>query len=322
MKKILRIIFLLTTTGGIILFLLFFYNTKIIESNDSVLNAPSTTKFIDIGNEKIAYSEINNQASTTVVFVGGLSAWNGTWERTIRELNNKKNSFNYIAVDLPPFGYSIPSPDKNYFRDTQAERIEKFIKNKKINHVILIAHSYGAGPGTEYALRNQEKIKKLILIDGVLNVDEVKTINNRSLVQANFLRNLLIGVLVHNDTFTLSRLKTFVYITDHVDNALLDIYTRSFDTKNTTERLSGWFRDYTNDPLTYKSNFSTNYKNFSVPVRLIWGDKDTITPIDGTKILLDTVSDIRLITLNGVGHIPMIENHTLFDAALLDALNK
>lgn len=322
MKKILRIVFWLITTGIVVLFSLFFYNTRIVESNDPVSTAPSTTKFIDIGNEKIAYSEIENHASTTVVFVGGLSAWNGTWERTIRELNNKKNDFNYIAIDLPPFGYSIPSPEKNYFRDTQAERIVKFIESKKINRVIFVAHSYGAGPGTEYALRNQEKIQKLVLIDGVLNIDKTKTVDEYSLAQVDFLRNILVGILIHNDTFALSRLKTFVYITDHVDHTLLDLYTRSFDTKNTTERLSGWFRDYMNDPLTYKSNFSASYKNFSVPVRLIWGDKDTITPIDGTKILLDTVSDIRLITLNGVGHIPMIENHTLFDAALLDALNK
>lgn len=322
MKKILRIVFFLITIGVVILFTLFFYNTKIIESRDPVSTASSTTKFIDIGSEKIAYSEINNQASTTVVFVGGLSAWNGTWERTIRELDSKKNDLNYIAIDLPPFGYSISSPDKNYFRDTQAERIAKFIENKKINRVILIAHSYGAGPGTEYALRNQEKIQRLVLVDGVLNIDENKAVDKYNLVQVDFLRNLLVGVLIHNDTFALSRLKAFVYITDRIDRTLLGIYTRSFNTKNTTKRLSKWLRDYTNDPLTHKSNFSKNYKNFSVPVRLIWGDKDTITPIGGTKILLDTVPDIKLITLNGVGHIPMIENPAVFDAALLDALNK
>lgn len=133
---------------------------------------------------------------------------------------------------------------------------------------------------------------------------------------------MTIGALIHSDSFALSRLKTFVYITYHVDHALLDIYTRYMDTKNTTKRLSAWLGDYVNDPLNYQSNSSTNYKKLSIPVRLIWGDRDTITPIEGTNMLLDTVPIIRLTTLKDVGHIPMIENYELFDAALLDAVSE
>lgn len=77
-----------------------------------------------------------------------------------------------------------------------------------------------------------------------------------------------------------------------------------------------------NDPLNYLSNSSSNYAQLTVPVRLIWGDKDTVTPIDGTEILLQTVPNIEIQTLVGVGHIPMIENYALFDEALLGALRK
>ena len=75
-----------------------------------------------------------------------------------------------------------------------------------------------------------------------------------------------------------------------------------------------------NDPLRYTSNSSVSYKKLTVPVRLIWGEKDTLTPLEGTKILLDTVPDIRLSTLTNVGHIPMIEDYAQFDKALLNAL--
>lgn len=321
-KKILRALLTLIALLVALSLLLFVYNTRFIESKDPVLSAPATTKFIDIGGEKIAYSERDNNSSTTVIFIGGLSAWNGTWERVIQKLDTKRSDLNYIALDLPPFGYSIPDPNKQYFRNVQAERLASFIKNKNIGNVILVGHSYGAGPSTEYVLQNPGLVRKLILIDAVLNIDETKVISKYSPVQFGPLRTMLIGVLIHNDSFAISRLKTFVFISDHVDQELLDVYTRYFDTKNVTGRFSAWFSGYVNDPLNYKSNSSVNYKELAVPVRLIWGDKDTITPIEGTNILIKTVPYVTLKTLNGVGHIPMIENEELFDAALLDAVSK
>jgi pimeloyl-ACP methyl ester carboxylesterase len=298
------------------------YNTEFIERRDPGESAPERTKFIDIEGETLAYSEIDNRAPTTVVFVGGLSAWNGTWERTIVELNSKQKNYNYIALDLPPFGFSTPDQSKGYFRDVQAQRIAAFVKAKKMQRIVLVGHSYGGGPVTEYVLKNPAKVEKLILIDAVLNIDETKIIDTHSPAQFGFLRGLLIGILIHNDSFALSRLKSFVFVTDHIDKDLLAIYTKYFDTEGVTERLSQWFGDYLNDPLTYLSNASENYKNLTIPVRLIWGDKDTLTPLSGTEIILTTVPDIQLQTLQNVGHIPMIEDYELFDQALFRAFEK
>lgn len=315
---------ILSLVAGIILILvtIYIYNTSFIETEDPVSVAPVNTKFIDIGNEQIAYSEINNNSSTTIIFVGGLSAWNGTWERVIQSQNSETTEHNYIAIDLPPFGYSVPSEDRFFFRDTQAERLKQFIEKKEITNLILVGHSYGAGPVTEYVLNNPNKVQKLILISAVLNIDSPKTVGGFSPVQIDTLRNLLIGVLIHNDGFALSRLKKFVYVQEHMDQILLDTYTQYFNTNHTSRRLSTWLRDYTNDPLNYKSNYSENYKKLTLPVRLIWGDKDTVTPISGANILLDTVPDIQLTTLTNIGHIPMVEDYELFDETLLWAISK
>jgi pimeloyl-ACP methyl ester carboxylesterase len=81
-------------------------------------------------------------------------------------------------------------------------------------------------------------------------------------------------------------------------------------------------QDPVNDPLTYKSNHSENYKSLLIPVVLIWGDKDSITPINDTAIRLKTIPNVSLHTLTGTGHIPMVENHDQFDRALYEALIK
>lgn len=319
--KLLKFIGLIIVVVISLIVFFYIFNTVVLENNDPKSVALSSTKFIDIGGEEIAYSEVNNNSSTTVVFVGGLSSWHGVWEDVVTKINSKKDNLNYIVIDLPPFGYSIPEVNKNYFRDTQAKRIEAFIEAKDISNVILVGHSYGAGPIMEYAFNNQGLVEKLILIDAVLNIDENKVVTNEGLVQIDYLRNILIGVLVHNDTFALSRLKTFVYITDNVNQDLLNTYNRYFNTDGVGNRLSTWLRDYVNDPLNYQSNYSQNYRHLSFPVRLIWGDKDTLTPISDTEILLTNIPDCKLKTLPDVGHIPMIENIDLFNTALLEAID-
>ena len=299
---------------------IYLYNTVFVESKDPRASAPASTKFITAGSEDLAYREWDNKATTTVVFVGGLSAWSGTWERVIDAVDQVKGDVNYIAIDLPPFGYSIPVSNARYFRDVQAERIETFVKAKNIEHVVIVGHSYGAGPATEYALRNPDTVKRLVVVDGVLNIDEQKIVNSKGLIQADLIRTILLGTLVHNDSFAIARFKGFVTVTDAVNQDLLDVYTRYFETKRTTQRLSAWLKDYVNDPLVYKSNTSENYKTFLPPVRLIWGKKDTITPVSGAEKMLSILPNVKLDTLEGVGHIPMIENRELFNEALLEAL--
>jgi pimeloyl-ACP methyl ester carboxylesterase len=44
----------------------------------------------------------------------------------------------------------------------------------QLENVILVSHSYGAGPSTEYALRNTGKLIKLIVIDGALGINTQK----------------------------------------------------------------------------------------------------------------------------------------------------
>lgn len=301
----------------------YLYNVYFVESKSVSEMVPSSTRFIDIGDgEQIAYTEMNNRAAVTVIFVGGLSAWGGTWERTVKEMNARNTNLNYVVIDLPPFGYSVSSSKKNYFRDTQAERIERFINAKGIKAVILVGHSYGGGPITEYALTNSDLVKKLVLIDAVLNIDGPEKTPVTGIITFDRLREFVIGSLIHFDPFALSRLRSFVYITDNVTPELLDVYTNYFTRDGVTSKLSAWLEDYLNDPLTYASTESEAYRSLSFPVRLIWGNEDTLTPISDTDILLETIPDVELYTLTGVGHIPMIEDYKQFDEALAGAFYK
>ncbi len=319
-KKITKIILLVCLSVVVFIAGYYLYIRVVVESNLAELVAPTTTSFVEVDDEKLAYRLIDNKAETTVLFVGGLSGWVGTWERTMQSANTTNKNYNYLALDLPPFGYSVLDEKKGYFRDTQADRIQNLVNEMGLKQVVVVAHSYGAGPSAEYVLRGTPEVKKFIIIDGVLNIDEPKKVIGKGIVQLDYIRNPLIGILAHNQSFVQGRFETFVYIKDNITPSLIDLYMQSFSTKDTTVHLSNWFKDYSNDPLDYRSTSSDSYKKLLIPVRLIWGEKDIVTPISLTEVILASVPDVKLQALQDVGHIPMIENYKAFDTALLEAL--
>lgn len=315
----------------------------IIETKTPREAAPQTIQFIELENsEEIAYQEIDNQASTTIVFVGGLSGWSGTWARTVRALNESLLSrerlamntdtpgqtFNIITIDLPPFGFSIPHIDAataisgTFFRDTQAQRLNQFREAKKLDHVIMVGHSYGGGVVAEAVMEHPEGVDKMIIIDGVLGIDEDKVVTHGIFTDHVFVTELFMNGATHFTGLIRSRLAAFVYKTEHINNDLARIYMQSFVVDGNGKKFALWLRDYLIDPLQYKSTSSEEYKKLTMPVRVIWGEKDTLTPIALGEYLMTLLPNAQLYRLTDVGHIPMIEDYEQSDTALLNSILK
>jgi pimeloyl-ACP methyl ester carboxylesterase len=62
--------------------------------------------------------------------------------------------------------------------------------------------------------------------------------------------------------------------------------------------------------------------SISPPVAILWGDKDTVTPLDQAQDLQILLPRASLTILSGVGHIPQIEDPIAFNAALVEILRK
>jgi pimeloyl-ACP methyl ester carboxylesterase len=100
------------------------------------------------------------------------------------------------------------------------------------------------------------------------------------------------------------------------------LYTKPTTLEGTSHRLSDWIFDYITDPVdTYVSSNIDAYMDTSVPVFLLWGEEDTLTPITDAEPLLQNKS-IILTPLVGIGHIPMIEDIEYFSEVLNETLEK
>lgn len=321
MKRFLKLAFALLALSILGLLVYSLYLRWFVEHRNPLREAPKGTHYVQVGEDHLAYREIRRpKAKQTVVFVGGLAAWHGTWWPRVEALAAKQKHWNFAALDLPPFGYSLISPKGNYSRAQQAQRILGFLHHFKHQKIILVAHSYGAGPATEALMLDpKHQVERLVIIDGVLNVDE-KHVDSRSFLDIGPLRNLGVGLAIHNRPFCAGRIKSFVYRPDRLEKSVVDTYLQPFDNQRTGSKYSQWIANYMHDPLGGRSTHSQNYRHLKIPVRILWGREDTLTPLDLTKVLKDNIPKAKLEVLDGVGHIPMVEDVPLFDAALLRAV--
>ena len=63
-------------------------------------------------------------------------------------------------------------------------------------------------------------------------------------------------------------------------------------------------------------------KNVKAPIRILWGDTDTIAPIKNWEKLREVIPNTSLYIISDVGHMPHLENFTLFNDTLTSALQE
>jgi pimeloyl-ACP methyl ester carboxylesterase len=241
--------------------------------------------------------------------------------------------FRAIAVDMPPFGYSeklIGSTE--YSRKNQAKRIIGIIDSLGIKSVVLVGHSFGARPTIEAALKAPVgQVKQLILIDPALGFQTDPTAtshfeqNNPSIIMrilfsSKFFSKAILSTYGTNPLSTKKLFSSFVSRKEVVTEARVRMLQEPLVLKNTTDAYVDWLNEFMiSQDDSETSNFN-NLKKLSIPVVLIWGSNDDITPLWQGEALVKLIPDSQLEVIDNVGHIPYIEDVGAFNSLLIKSL--
>ncbi|MBP9757259.1 MAG: alpha/beta hydrolase [Candidatus Pacebacteria bacterium] len=281
----------------------------LIETKDVQTTAPDGIAWTMVGPHRIAYQNTPNKGGRNVLLVGGTTAWSGTWEYTRRDL---ADTYNVYAIDLPPFGYSIVDPSYRYDLQSQAQLINDIIESLALRDVTLVAHSYGAGPSMEAVLREPEQYRELVIIDGAIHVDR-ETSGALAYVGTIFsiqtFRYAFTSALVHVPGFVGASIKYLVHDNSTVDEFWIDTYSQPLRNEDQSKRLAAWFYDFVFKNGTGLSSTGVNYASLRVPVSIMWGREDNLTPLSQGEYLHSLIPGSTLTVMDGVGHIPMIDDH-------------
>ena len=292
------------------------------ETQDRHALAPAGGRWLRAADTELHVRESGPAEAPVLLLVHGTGAWAGTWAGNVAAM--QAAGFRVVAMDLPPFGFSALPASRDYSRAAQARRILAVAAQLGPQPVTLLAHSFGGGPALEAALLAPQRFRHLVLVDAAIGLQEPAQACTPGLGPLAWpgLRTLLVGALATEPAFTRFWLQQFVARTEVVTEERAAIYRKPFAAARFSAGLGDWAAEFAGGCERPASTQATNLRRLDLPVSLVWGDLDTITPMPQAHALQKLLPHVRLTVLRGVGHIPQIEDPRAFDTAVAAVLRE
>lgn len=253
-----------------------------------------------------------------VVLFHGTAAWSELWRHTSSVL--AAAGFRVIALDLPPFGFS--DRPGSYTRQDQAARINDVLVHLKAKPAIIVGHSFGAGAATELVMRYPHRARGLVLVDAALGLTAAPS-DAPWFVQPKWIREILVSLTITNPVATKTLLESMIAKKQRALPEFVAILQRPTTQRDTTSDFADWLYYFLGADREAVSADRNAYARIKLPVAILWGDKDSVTPVEQALDLRTLLPpETTLTLLPGLGHIPQIEDPAVFNDALLKALGK
>lgn len=251
---------------------------------------------INVDNYNIDYiDEKENKSEFDIVLIHG---WSSNKECFFNTIHLLKQKYRVVALDLPGFGHS-DKLKKAFSVDDYVDIVVKFINQLNIKNVCLIGHSYGG--------------RIMIKINNLTNLD-FNIVKNVFIDSAGIKHKLSIKNKLRVCIFKLlKKIYSILPINQNKKNELIEQLKNKFgssDYRNATTELRETLVKSVNEDL---SDMIKNIKNESL---LIWGDKDTATPMTDAKFFESNIKNSGLVVLKNAGHFSFIEDQITYLAVM------
>jgi pimeloyl-ACP methyl ester carboxylesterase len=130
----------------------------------------------------------------------------------------------------------------------------------------------------------------------------------------------LIATVGTQPLFSAYWLRQFVARKEVVTPERTAIYREPFVLKGFSASMGDWAMQFGAEHGSFASERPDGYRKLAMPLTLVWGALDTITPPQQAESIAKLVPGARLLMLPGVGHIPQIEDPALFNRKVLEVL--
>ena len=269
---------------------------------------------------EVAYASAGPEDGPPILLVHGTAGWSDFWSEVSDHL--ARQGWRVIAVDLPPFGYSERDLQARYDRTSQAVRLATLLSDQSDRPAVVVAHSFGAGAATELALRAPGRVRSLVLVDaalGELDPGEASPGLAQRALGTRWISEPVTSATITNPLLTGTLLRSMIARTETAER-WVETIRRPMRRSGTTRGYAAWLPSFLASDDGGWSRRSERLAAIAMPVELIWGEADTVTPIAQGEALARLMRARALRRLPRVGHIPHIEDPAGFLAALEAAI--
>ncbi len=231
---------------------------------------------------KLYYEKFGNQKETVIILPG----WGKTKDTFKGMISSLRNSYTVYLVDYPGFG-KTPFPKKVLTMYDYVGLIITLLDKEQITNPYIIAHSFGGRIAILLTGLYNIKIRKLLLIDSA-GIKPKMTIWKWLRLKSYKLLQRLARV-VPKKWRARYRKKIFKLFASSDYLAL-----------NALERET--FKNIVNLDLT------DYLKDIKTETLILWGDKDTATPLSDGILMKKKIRDSELIVFKNSTHYSYLEN--------------
>ncbi len=288
-------------------------------AKDSPDKAFDNSHYTVINNVQLHYRswlQNNESHKPWIMLIHGFSGSTYSWRFTADSLH--KSSYNVIAIDVPPYGYSDRNPKNNTSTTAIAKLIDDFIKTEfPGKHWHIIGHSMGGGIAQALATLYPENIKTVTFVDGAIYSSiEEGNIPTPYLFRLPFVEGFLSFI---GDNFFITK------------NMVADLLESAYGQEPSTEEIKQYYKALnisgTSLAIIRSKTRSEEIASFKAsqinkPVLAIWGEQDSWVPLSQMKSVLKQMPDVQTEVIPACGHNPMETHHEEFMKILLEFLGK
>ena len=136
------------------------------------------------------------------------------------------------------------------------------------------------------------------------------------------MRELFISATAANPLLTKYLMAKFMHRKDMITPDQIATLQLPLQRRGATRAMALWFKQFIEGDPSAKSATRDGAAKLAVHTELIWGEEDTVTPIAQGDDLAPLLNAAQFKRIPGIGHMPQIEDPSLFNGALIEALER
>lgn len=287
-----------------------FIDPETVIKNDAFRASVKTGNFTKLS-EGFTYYEFENQdADTLLVMVHGFSVPSYIWDSTYHAALSR--GYGALRYDVFGRGYS-DNPDVVYdvalYSNQLRELLDALHINKKIN---LLGLSYGGRIISAFAFQYPERIQNLIYVDPagfetITGDAEYPVMVSEEEIQ-DFKQSESYSTMASGQ------------MGDFYDATPFDGWDKRYEEMM---RFKGFVRALLSTRMNSPSleNEQKRISASGIPVFAFWGEHDTVVKLDEVRTnLMERIPKVELFVLPNAGHLPHMEQTTMFNSILFDQI--
>ena len=255
---------------------------------------------ISINNLSVSYSDHGPDDAPVIILIHGFPLNKSMWDMQVEAL---KENYRVIAYDIRGHGNSDPGIDE-YFIELFVNDLLRFMEKLGIEKTILCGLSLGGYIALNAVLKYPDHFDGLILNDTQCIADTPEIKENRCLAIIRIMKN---GV------------------EQYADEIIENLFARASFTKKkneiaaVTEMITSTTKQSlcnTLHALAERKETCDRLPEINIPVLIMVGKEDKITPIDAARQMHEKIWNSKLKIIQHAGHLSNLENSAEFNLQL------